>query len=138
MTPATIAPTPLVDPKKVEAARKLSGAKCMPGYLRTAEQSDHAALDYETQHPWESILAENYFLPCASWFVDGRRRWLPRIVRVIRHVAAEQRHWWEMAELIVTYADPGKRVEVEVLKQPFAIGAPQGVGCSYDSKKKAA
>jgi len=109
----------------------LAGAKCQPGFLRTAEQSaDHAVLDYETLHPWESILAPDYFLPAARRLCDQKGRWLPRVIRVFRMETQGQAHWWEMAELIVTHAEIGKGVTVKSLRGPMTVGAPEGVGVS--------
>lgn len=108
--------------------KSLSGAKCQPGHLRRPEQSEFTGFDYETIHPWESILSTNYFLPISRWFLDTRKRWLPVEIRIFRMVSEGGRHWWEKATLVVTNAEDSKRVDVAIKEKPHTVGAPEGIG----------
>lgn len=130
------AAAPAAPPPRLSVA-----VKAMPGKLREGEQTAFKSYDYETTHPWSDIFGSEYWNPISRWFVDQAtksRRWLPCTIRIFRPVQPEgdilgKPVWWEHAVVVVTHADE-RRVSVEIIQEPVAIGAPAGVSVSWPTE----
>lgn len=84
---------------------------------------------YKTTHPWEAILADNYFLTVQNWFQEhahGKRFWSPDEIQIYRKIVVgppgAESHYYEKATVVVSYAD-NERVTVMPLTPVMVIGA---------------